>query len=96
MSEMVERVARAIAQVREQNGAAPYDGWDAIHGEHAARRLREHLFEDARAAIAAMREPTKAMVEAGLRDDYSLIEADCTEMQWERMIDTALGRAPTS
>jgi hypothetical protein len=57
MSLSVERVARAIATVREQNGAAPYDGWAAIHGEKAARRLREALFEEARAAMDAMRVP---------------------------------------
>lgn len=54
-SEMIDRVARALAQVREQNGAAPFEGWDAIHGKRDAKRLREELFEEARAAIEAMR-----------------------------------------
>ena len=53
---LVETVARAIAQAREQNGGAPYDGWDAIYGEQASKRLRAELFEDAYAAIAAVRD----------------------------------------
>lgn len=50
----VEVVARAIAHVREQNGGPPYDGWDAVYGKHSARKLREALFEEARAAISAL------------------------------------------
>jgi hypothetical protein len=53
--DLVEKVARAIQQVRERNGAAPYDGFDAILGERQARRSREELFEEARAAIEAVR-----------------------------------------
>lgn len=48
---MIERVARAIAQADEQNGGAPYDLRMQM-GKHA----KEHLFDQARAAIAAMRE----------------------------------------
>jgi len=52
---LVERVARAIQQVREQNGAAPYNGFDAIYGRRAAQQMREHLFEEADAAIREIR-----------------------------------------
>lgn len=51
MSDMVERVARAIAAADEQNGGLPYEARIAI-GEHA----KEHLFDQARAAIEAMGE----------------------------------------
>jgi hypothetical protein len=47
-------VARTIAHIREQNGAAPYDGLDAIHGKQVGRIVREQLFEEARAVLAAL------------------------------------------
>lgn len=50
----IEDAAMAIAQVREQNGAAPYEGWVAILGERHAKRAREELWEEARAAYAAI------------------------------------------
>lgn len=45
---MIEIVARAIAQADEQNGGPPYDHRIGM-GKHA----REHLFDQARAAITA-------------------------------------------
>ncbi len=48
---LIEKVARAICEAREQNGGPPYDAFDAIYGEKGARRLRGHLFEEAEAAI---------------------------------------------
>lgn len=53
---LVETVVRAIAKVRERNGVAPYDGWDAVYGEQAAKRARAELFEEAHAAITAVRD----------------------------------------
>ena len=47
-SEDVERVARAICQVDEQNGAAPWD-W------YGNDKARSGYFDQARAAIAALR-----------------------------------------
>lgn len=55
MSEMEERVARAIVERRHGVGAS-------IHGENLA---------DARAAIEAMREPTEAMKWAGWKADLA-------------------------
>lgn len=62
MSEMVERVAKAL--FRWQEG---HDRWDEAESES-----REDATEAARAAIEAMREPTEAMVCAG---DECILEA---------------------
>lgn len=69
MSEMVERVARAIAE--DQDGMEDY--WDAY-------------VNAARAAIAAMREPTDKMIEASLDDAWTAH----TRQLYQRMIDAAL------
>lgn len=77
---MVERVGRGMARYNWPH-ASPADideMWDAWEG-------------DARAAIAAMREPTEAMVDTG-RDvgpdrPYGAHETRAT---WSAMIDTAL------
>jgi len=58
-STMVERVARAIAQADEQNGGPPYDL--RIQNKHS----KEALFDEARAAIAAMEVPTEHMTAIG-------------------------------
>jgi hypothetical protein len=57
---MIEKVARAIQQAREQNGGPPYDGLDAILGERGGRRAREALREEAIAAIGALKLPDEA------------------------------------
>jgi hypothetical protein len=62
MSEMIERVAMAIAQC-------------------------DDLHDCARAAIAAMREPTAAMCEAA-----DVVECNQPECIWQAMIDAALGK----
>ena len=83
MSEMVDRVARAMAAYAEK---LPTGDRDAlfIYGD------REGL---ARAAIAALRDPTAAMVDAGENEDDRTTQyvqgADCTE-HWRAMIDAAL------
>lgn len=61
MSEMVERVARALNRSKRNSPAGYPEGW-------LERHVNEnwHLFEDdARIAIAAMREPTETMLAAG-------------------------------
>jgi len=53
MSEMVERVARALVTVTEQNGGPPWEYWEAQSGgKHVLSGYRDQ----ARAAIAAMRD----------------------------------------
>lgn len=80
MSEMVERVARAIA------ASDGYDSWEAAH-ELTVRKYSDM----ARAAILALRDPTDEMIGALLLPDmdcarqYRLITA-----QWQIMIDEAV------
>jgi hypothetical protein len=68
MSTMVKRVAQALQQ---EMGTAPFD-------EPASS------FALARAAIAAMREPTQEMLDAWLRAPGAIKEG------WQAMIDCAL------
>jgi hypothetical protein len=82
MSEMVERVARAIAKVDlvfclECGSADP--GLPAL----LDRRWRDYA-EAARAAIEAMREPNVRMIAAGQRYEGDVIDV------WRAMIDAAL------
>lgn len=84
MSEMVERIARAIAADNEN---WPYDRrpWSE----------QRYLLERARAVLAAMREPTKAMEKAvgeGLNHDGP--HTTVPDNHWQRMIDAALGEEP--
>ena len=62
MSEMVERVARALHERMERSHETGNHalGWNKIHED-----LREQFRLDARAAIAAMREPTEFMEQIG-------------------------------
>ena len=86
MSEMVERVARAVYEV------APIGVrlW-----EDAPGATRDHWCRVARAAIAAMREPTEKMVMAGgvqllNRGEYEPTAADGANDIWCAMIDVEL------
>lgn len=72
MSEMIERVARALFI---EYGHEPEE-WCEAH--------RVHYIAVARAAIAAMREPTEAMVDA------SGMGSQLTSGMWSAMIDAAL------
>jgi len=83
MSEMVERVARAIKLD---------DGSPCISRDKGRNKLCAHsdgciCRSLARAAIAAMREPTSAMREAAQTDEISATQA---WLAWEAMIDEAL------
>lgn len=85
MSEtMIERVAKAIAQADERNGGPPYDYTIGL-GKHA----KEALFDRARAAIAAMREPTMNMIDAADYDGGVLPP----QRAWPAMIDAALSES---
>lgn len=79
--EMIDRVAKAI-----------WTGdWDDMHDE--VRATVRHL---ARAAITAMREPTKAMREAGYASPLVNLEnlgdwkQEQVTVDWRAMIDAAL------
>ena len=84
MSEMIERVARAIAGAMEQNGGAPYDLY--IRNKHS----KMILYDQARAAIEAMREPTEAMVESADRATLPHVGPDDCLDAHKAMIDEAL------
>ena len=74
MNVLVERVARAIAE-------ADMKDFEAAPNLYEAK---------ARAAIAAMREPTKAMTDAFLEHD-EIGEPVGASKGWQLMIDAALG-----
>ena len=85
MSEMIERVARALRP-------------DAMRLP-PSESLHQEALGLARVAIEAMREPTEAMVSAGLfaphlprdREMDPVIENDWAVTQYAAMIDAALG-----
>ena len=80
MSEMIERVARALAIADGMHPEAVSNGEDAVP-------VWTLYVDDARAAIEAMREPTDVMVDAG----YAVTVDDETEV-WQAMIDAALSQ----
>lgn len=75
MTEMVDRVARAIHAELEKTWCVMLTG----HGEELGR-----------AAIAAMREPTEAMMRAGDAAAESACSGDEGLEAWDAMIDAAL------
>ena len=78
MSEMVERVAKELARVRQ-----------AANWGELAEKGREFWRKDARAAIAAMREPTEAMLSPPVAQ-RSWWEDMTPLTVWQAMIDEAL------
>ena len=85
MSDMVERVGRAIATVMAQ-----YTNWEEFSPSERAER--QDLA--ARAAIEAMRLPTRNMHDAG---EVVMIESETTCNAtdiWQSMVDAALARSP--
>ncbi len=94
--EMVERVARAIYEADPMMISITGERltWDTLefgvpNGGHRARCYRY-----ARAVIAAMREPTEAMVDAGNANGLNYWRCDPptadAEASWRAMIDEAL------
>lgn len=84
MSEMVDRVARALFQrdVDEDICDGTWEESPALH---------EKFFADARAAIAAMREPASAMQDeaVGVLDSHDVGSHEAG-IVWRAMIDEAL------
>jgi hypothetical protein len=77
MSEMVDRVAKALWESSDDTEmGAP---WENLTGHW--RKTYEDM---ARVAIAAMREPTQAMLDAGPVEPYM------DAYVWAKMIDAAL------
>lgn len=79
--DVVERVARAICRAMWGDDC-PLMTAAAFEEEHWSQTLAE-----ARAAIAAMREPTEAMLDGRAR--YAAA-------QWRAMVDAALAEPPAS
>lgn len=85
MSEMIERVARAIgAADPEQCGQIN----DSEMGDYFWEKYRHLYMPMARAAIEAMREPTRTMHEAGLKT------TGMPSNTFRDMIDAALKEMP--
>ncbi len=76
MNEMIERVANAMAfhSDRQAHTKPWMVKWDDL----------------ARVAIAAMREPTEAMLDAAVARDYRGEGPDTASEHWRAMIDQAL------
>jgi hypothetical protein len=83
-TEAVERVARALWD-------AAGDLRDPERWDETSERFRDDYRRRARAAIAALREPTEAMILAGVHHDNMGDMAG----RWRAMIDAALWRTKT-
>lgn len=85
MSEMVERVARALCVA---------DGCDPDHESadpiDTGIKLWTRYVRDASAAIEAIREPTKAMIQAAYDSSLDDDERFDAHEIWQAMIDEAL------
>jgi hypothetical protein len=90
MSEMVERVARVICETQNVDGfkcTCPLLG--EIEGNNWCNGNR--AVAQARAAIAAMREPTEAMKDAdGVYWEDSCLHCGGHQHAWQTLIDAAL------
>lgn len=89
MSKMIERVARGIWEKRRLMAMEAHgielEGW----GDGSIPRAN-HIFEEARAAIEAMREPTDPMICAVLDLHDSAPRTFRVSEDWRAMIDAAL------
>lgn len=90
MSEMVERVAAAMYLHGPSTLVIP-SGWPFPEWEEADQSIKDCWRDYARILIAAMREPTEAMVVAAGKENElaATPEADATAA-WQTMIDEAL------
>jgi hypothetical protein len=80
--DMIERVARAMARQRAAEWPEEYSEVD---------RIWHHFTGLARAAIEAMREPTKRQLDAGYAEISDHKCDDDLASAWQAMIDEALG-----
>jgi hypothetical protein len=88
MSEMVERVAKALSIA---DGNHP----DACSNDEDSQPIWHLYTADARAAIEAMREPTQAMIHAGQNTYCDHGDQNCgCAVSWSAMIESALCGEP--
>ena len=91
MNDMVERVARVLVKLDSRGHGKHALCWDEAH-----RGLREKFRQDARAVIAAMREPMTTMVNAAIaeaeKQSFPGEYPNAGEMgrTWRAMIEAAL------
>ena len=85
MSEMVERVARAICEASGLNPDHNYDPNQISRSDDVRWRL---FIPHARAAIEALRDPTEDMANAA-----ECAEPFSFEAMWKAAVDAALGEA---
>lgn len=99
MTEIIERVARAMCWQRQRRFRDASPCYLGICANSCTAPWDNHVLlghdEDARAVLAAMREPTEAMLDAVDREEkisghihYDNMPAD---QAWPIMIDAALG-----
>lgn len=81
MTEMIERVARAIFAAKSQT----HTTWEQCDWGYRTMKMKE-----ARAAIEALREPTEGMVKAADRRNDDNDDEEATLANWQAMIDEAL------
>lgn len=101
MNEMVERVAKAMYGGDADVFLTGHNPWDTC-----AAVIQEAYRREARAAIAAMREPTEAMLKrgAGTRATMQFLNQGISGPigewpamdAWTRMIDAALAELPAT
>jgi hypothetical protein len=91
MSEMVERVAKALARADHLRPITPDDDSAELDWNFDLTRWdRGSYLAKARAAIVAMREPTDAMVNTAMDVcNSTLCDGEFRE-NWSRMVDEAL------
>jgi len=97
VSEMVERVARAIfeAWATEESAASTWDDvcQRAKDGYPHAIKWHRMAISEARAAIEAMRKPNEDMYEAAWNAEVSCSYTE-SAYAWSAMIDAALNEKP--
>lgn len=90
MTSMVERVARALAQRYIDRCNARITGSDYQRVQDMPESYMKDFREDARAAIAAMREPSESMKSISLPLHNGMAAKGMASHFWPRMIDAAL------
>jgi len=87
---MIERVARAIYETVPQRMIGVATPQPIVPFEQADDATIERCIAQARAVLAAMREPTEAMVKAGALNQSPPGYRMNAQFAWEGMIDAAL------
>jgi hypothetical protein len=101
MSEMVERVARALFDASQLRLSATLTNevlygrsdvtWEMLNSAEVIPEIVESYRKQARAAIEAMREPTESMIESGVPEiNSALLTADSVMEVWRAMSDQAM------